>query len=269
MDPKMTIKNMVNNVGKYFEDDSIVMQFIPIILVLVYASYKPWFVDAAHTVLGKVIAIMLIVYYTSIDYVYGTLCCVIVIAFYQMHEIEGFVEGNRNMRRKRKMKRNAAKVQASNQAESEDIKEETVDEEEPVVKEETVDEEEIVDEEETVDEEEPAVEEFSNQIASFSSARDTFIRDKCLNGVLMHKGFPVKSEMADHVYSEIQFNTPARCNPCDQTCDYSIVEAKIDTETELCPRSSNNLFDMVRDIFYPKRCSWKEPAAFQAPIQHK
>lgn len=251
MDPKMTIKNMVNNVGKYFEDDSIVMQFIPIILVLVYASYKPWFVDAAHTVLGKVIAIMLIVYYTSIDYVYGTLCCVIVIAFYQMHEIEGFVEGNRNMRRKRKMKRNAAKVQASNQAESEDIKEETVDEEE------------------TVAEEEPAVEEFSNQIASFSSARDTFIRDKCLNGVLMHKGFPVKSEMADHVYSEIQFNTPARCNPCDQTCDYSIVEAKIDTETELCPRSSNNLFDMVRDIFYPKRCSWKEPAAFQAPIQHK
>jgi len=242
---------MVNNVGKYFEDDSIVMQFIPIILVLVYASYKPWFVDAAHTVLGKVIAIMLIVYYTSIDYVYGTLCCVIVIAFYQMHEIEGFVEGNRNMRRKRKMKRNAAKVQASNQAESEDIKEETVDEEE------------------TVAEEEPAVEEFSNQIASFSSARDTFIRDKCLNGVLMHKGFPVKSEMADHVYSEIQFNTPARCNPCDQTCDYSIVEAKIDTETELCPRSSNNLFDMVRDIFYPKRCSWKEPAAFQAPIQHK
>ena len=244
---------MVNNVGKYFEDDSIVMQFIPIILVLVYASYKPWFVDAAHTVLGKVIAIMLIVYYTSIDYVYGTLCCVIVIAFYQMHEIEGFVEGNRNRRkrRKRKRKRKAAKVQASDQAESEDIKEETVDEEE------------------TVEEEEPAVEEFSNQIAYFSSARDTFIRDKCLNGVLMHKGFPVKSEMADHVYSEIQFNTPARCNPCDQTCDYSIVEAKIDTETELCPRSSNNLFDMVRDIFYPKRCSWKEPAAFQAPNQHK
>ena len=249
---------MVNNVGKYFEDDSIVMQFIPIILVLVYASYKPWFVDAAHTVLGKVIAIMLIVYYTSIDYVYGTLCCVIVIAFYQMHEIEGFVEGAKEKKRKRKRKAakaNQAKAQASAEdadvAKSEDIKEETVDEEE------------------TVAEEEPAVEEFSNQIASFSSARDTFIRDKCLNGVLMHKGFPVKSEMADHVYSEIQFNTPARCNPCDQTCDYSIVEAKIDTETELCPRSSNNLFDMVRDIFYPKRCSWKEPAAFQAPIQHK
>ena len=246
---------MVNNVGKYFEDDSIMMQFIPIILVLVYASYKPWFVDATHTVLGKVIAILLIIYYTSIDYVYGTLCCVIVIAFYQMHEIEGFVEGAKNRRKKRKRKGKGkgkgktAKAQSSTQAKAD------------------ADDEEI--EEETVNEEETAVEEFSNQVASFSSARDTFIRDKCLNGVLMHKGFPVKSEMADHVYSEIQFNTRSRCNPCDQTCDYSIVEAKIDTETELCPRSSNNLFDMVRDIFYPKRCSWKEPAAFQAPIQHK
>jgi hypothetical protein len=253
MDPKMTIKNMVNNVGKYFDDDSIVMQFIPIILVLVYASYKPWFVDAAHTVLGKVIAILLIIYYTSIDYIYGTLCCVIVIAFYQMHEIEGFVEGAKEKKRKRKRKRaTKAKPAAKTQASAEDA--------------------DVTESEETAEEEE-TVEEFSNQVdafaSAFSSARDTFIRDKCLNGVLMHKGFPVKSEMADHVYSEIQFNTPARCNPCDQTCDYSIVEAKIDTETELCPRSSNNLFDMVKDIFYPKRCSWKEPAAFQAPIQHK
>ena len=251
MDPKMTIKNMVNNVGKYFEDDSIVMQFIPIILVLVYASYKPWFVDAAHTVLGKVIAILLIIYYTSIDYVYGTLCCVIVIAFYQMHEIEGFVEGAKGKKgKKRKKMKKVAK--AKSPAKTQPAAEET----------------DVTESEETAAEEE-TVEEFSNQVASFSSARDTFIRDKCLNGVLMHKGFPVKSEMADHVYSEIQFNTPARCNPCDQTCDYSIVEAKIDTETELCPRSSNNLFDMVKDIFYPKRCSWKEPAAFQAPIQHK
>jgi hypothetical protein len=239
MDPKIIIKNMVKNMGKYFDDDSVVMQFIPIILLLVYASYKPWFVDATHTVLGKVIAILLIIYYTSIDYVYGTLCCVIVIAFYQMHEIEGFVEGAKGKKKKAK----AAKGQASEDADVAESEETT---EEETAKEETV-------------------EEFSNQV----DARDTFIRDKCHNGVLIHKGFPVKSEMADHVYSEIQFNTRTRCNPCDKTCDYSIVEAKINTETELCPRSSNNLFDMVRDTFYPKRCSWKEPAAFQPPIQHK
>jgi hypothetical protein len=260
MDPKIAIKNMAKNMGKYFDDDSIVMQFIPIILVLVYASYKPWFVDATHTVLGKVIAILLIIYYTSIDYVYGTLCCVIVIAFYQMHEIEGFVEGAKGKRRRRRRKRRRrrttkAKPSTETQA-SEEAQASNADEAES---------------EETVEEE--TVEEFSNQVdakaSAFADARDTFIRDKCHNGVLIHKGFPVKSEMADHVYSEIQFNTRTRCNPCDKTCDYSIVEAKINTETELCPRSSNNLFDMVRDTFYPKRCSWKEPAAFQPPIQHK
>jgi hypothetical protein len=249
MDPKIIIKNMVKNMGKYFDDDSVVMQFIPIILLLVYASYKPWFVDATHTVLGKVIAILLIIYYTSIDYVYGTLCCVIVIAFYQMHEIEGFVEGAKGKRRRRKRRRRTTKAKPSTETQaSDEARASNADEAES---------------EETVEEE--TVEEFSNQV----DARDTFIRDKCHNGVLIHKGFPVKSEMADHVYSEIQFNTRTRCNPCDKTCDYSIVEAKINTETELCPRSSNNLFDMVRDTFYPKRCSWKEPAAFQPPIQHK
>jgi hypothetical protein len=85
----------------------------------------------------------------------------------------------------------------------------------------------------------------------------------------MYKDFPVKSEMADHVFPEIQFNTKSRCNPCDTTCDYSIVEAKIDTETELCPRSSNNLFDQVKDIFYPKRCDKKGPEPTKSPIPNK
>jgi len=89
--PRMVdLKMMVAGLEKYFKDDSIVMQFIPIILVLIYVSYKPWFVDASHTILGKVVAVMMILYYTSIDYVYGTLCCVVIIAFYQMHEREGF-----------------------------------------------------------------------------------------------------------------------------------------------------------------------------------
>jgi uncharacterized Fe-S center protein len=106
-------------------------------------------------------------------------------------------------------------------------------------------------------------------IDAFTSARDTFIQEKCRDGVLMYKDFPVKSEMADHVYPEIQFNTKSRCNPCDSTCDYSIVEAKIDTETEMCPRSSNNLFDQVKDIFYPKRCNWKEPQPVKSPVPNK
>ena len=75
---------------KYFADDSVVMQFIPIIIILVYVSYKRWFIEASSSVLGKIVAILMILYYTSIDYMYGTLCCISVIAFYQMNEREGF-----------------------------------------------------------------------------------------------------------------------------------------------------------------------------------
>ena len=229
--PKLSdLKMIFSGLEKYFEDDSVVMKFIPIILVLVYASYKPWFIDTSQTILGKVIAVMLILYYTSIDYVYGTLCCVVIIAFYQMNEREGFGA-----------KAVGDKAEPTTKSVS-DVK--PVSNVKPVVmKPDTID--------------------------AFTSARDTFIQEKCRDGVLMYKDFPVKSEMADHVYPEIQFNTKSRCNPCDSTCDYSIVEAKINTETEMCPRSSNNLFDQVKDIFYPKRCNWKEPQPVKSPIPNK
>lgn len=251
MDPKM----MVAGLEKYFKDDSVVMQFIPIIIVLIYVSYKSWFIDVSHTILGKVVAIMMILYYTSIDYVYGTLCCVVIIAFYQIHEREGFgTEGT-----------------AEGTPSGEDI---PLDDGIPTMEAKPVG--------DTKPKEggvmslvKPLLTVGSplsvkpNTIDAFTTARDTFIQEKCKNGVLMYKDFPVKSEMADHVFPEIQFNTKSRCNPCDTTCDYSIVEAKIDTETELCPRSSNNLFDQVKDIFYPKRCDKKGPEPTKSPIPNK
>jgi hypothetical protein len=237
IDPKIVIAGL----EKYFKDDSVVMQFIPIILVLIYASYKPWFIDASHTILGKVVAIMLILYYTSIDYVYGTLCCVVIIAFYQMHEREGFgTEGREDTSLDEGIPSMEAKPVGDTKPKEGGVM--------PSIKPLTVN---------------------ANTIDAFTTARDTFIQEKCKNGVLMYKDFPVKSEMADHVFPEIQFNTKSRCNPCDTTCDYSIVEAKIDTETELCPRSSNNLFDQVKDIFYPKRCDKKGPEPTKSPIPNK
>lgn len=236
IDPKIVIAGL----EKYFKDDSVVMQFIPIILVLIYVSYKPWFIDASHTILGKVVAIMMILYYTSIDYVYGTLCCVVIIAFYQMHEREGF--GAEGMPLDKGMPSMEAKP----------VGVPSVKPKEGGVKPLTISSSLTVN---------------ANTFDAFTTARDTFIQEKCKNGVLMYKDFPVKSEMVDHVFPEIQFNTKSRCNPCDSTCDYSIVDAKIDTETELCPRSSNNLFDLVKDIFYPKRCDKKghEPTKSQIP----
>jgi hypothetical protein len=249
---------------KYFEDDSVVMQFIPIILVLVYASYKPWFIESSQSILGKVIAVMLILYYTSIDYVYGTLCCVVIIAFYQMNEREGFGLdfGTKSVGDKAEptnAKPVGDRAEPTNAKPKEGGVKPMGDAKPMVMKP-------MAMKPMTM---KPVGDIKPNTIDAFTSARDTFIQTKCRDGVLMYKDFPVKSEMADHIYPEIQFNTKSRCNPCDTTCDYSIVEAKIDTETEMCPRSSNNLFDQVKDIFYPKRCNWKEPEPAKSPVPNK
>ena len=303
MNPKKYIQNLLVNAEKTLGDKSILMQFIPIVLVLIYMSYKEWFIEVSHTRLGKLVAILLIIYYTSIDYVFGTLCCVIVIAFYQINEREGLAEKTIPVESKpvTPVTPVAPTPVASTPVTSTPVTSKTGAPVTPVAP--------------TSVAPKPGA---SPQVASvtpvsyvvpksvppkpmtsvapiptsitskknksgykietttyikpdtidaFTTARDTFIREKCQNGILMYKDFPVKTEMADHIYPEIKYNTQSRCNPCDNTCDYSIIEAKLNTETELYPRSSNSLFDLVKDIFYPKRGEWKEPEAMHNPIR--
>ena len=218
MNPIIAKKALVT-VANYFKNNSVIMQFIPIVLILVYATYRYEFTKLSHSILGKLFAVMLILYYTRMDFVYGTVCCAIVIWYYQQTEIEGF-----------------------NQKEEEEKKEK----------------EEVADDgtnlppadssaylEEGFETYEPSI----ITIDQFNSAKDEFIKEKCKNGVLMYKDFPVKSEMADHVYSEIKYNGKNKCNPCDRTCDYNIVEAKLETEKKLKSKTSNDIFHLFKQFF--------------------
>jgi hypothetical protein len=297
MNPKKYIQNLLVNAEKTLGDKSILMQFIPIVLVLIYMSYKEWFIEVSHTRLGKLVAILLIIYYTSIDYVFGTLCCVIVIAFYQMNEREGLdektipVESTPVAKPVAPVTPVAPKPGASPQVTSvtpvaptpvapkpgaspqvtsvtpvtyvvpKSVPPKPITSVAPIPTSITNKKNKGGYKIETTTYIKP------DTIDAFTTARDTFIREKCQNGILIYKDFPVKTEMADHIYPEIKYNTKSRCNPCDNTCDYSIIEAKLNNETELYPRSSNSLFDLVKDIFYPKRGEWKEPEAMHNPIR--
>jgi hypothetical protein len=214
-----TIIALLREATVYFKDNSIIMQFIPIFLILFYSVYRYTFIKISHSLLGKLFAIMLILYYTRIDFVYGTVFCILTILYYQLTEREGF----ESISEKKTEKENNKHVTST-----------------PVIPLENF---------ELINKDEPSV----INIEMFNAAKDEFIKEKCKNGVLMYKDFPVKSEMADHVYSEIKYNTNTRCNPCDRTCDYNIIEAKLKTESMLNPKSSNDLFDAIRDIFMPKR----------------
>jgi hypothetical protein len=348
MNPKKYIQNLLANAGKTMGDESVLMQFIPIVLVLIYMSYRERFTEISHTLLGKLVAILLIIYYTSIDYVFGTLCCVIVIAFYQMNEREGLAEDemvdNGDVYMEEPVTSTpvapisavpapitSTPVAPTSAAPTPVAPKSVTPAPKPVLPSTTtpvapsttttpvapsttttpvapntttpvapsttttavgpipavpipkpVTPTQAVPTPKPVT---PAPTSITSKkykggykietttfikpdtIDAFTTARDTFIREKCQNGILMYKDFPVKTEMADHIYPEIKYNTKSRCNPCDKTCDYSIVEAKLNTETELYPRSSNSLFDLVKDIFYPKRGEWKEPEAMRNPIK--
>jgi hypothetical protein len=68
--------------------------------------------------------------------------------------------------------------------------------------------------------------------------------DKCVNGVLMNKGIPVKTEMISHVLPEIKFENDVPCNPCDKTCKFDILEtAREMTE----PKNSRDFFSVVHN----------------------
>jgi hypothetical protein len=59
---------------------------------------------------------------------------------------------------------------------------------------------------------------------------------------LKYKGGIVRTEMADHVFREIKFpNETAKCNPCEESCDFSIIEERLTREEGLRPASSKDL----------------------------
>jgi hypothetical protein len=211
MNPIIAKKTLLA-IANYFKNNSVVMQFIPIFLILAYVTHQYEFTMLSHSILGKLFAVVLILYYTRMDFVYGTVCCAVVIWYYQQTEMEGF-------ELEKKKKDDFVADDGTNL---------------PTL------------------EESPSFEGFETSILTidqFNTAKDEFIKEKCKNGVLMYKDFPVKSEMADHVYSEIKYNGKNKCNPCDRTCDYNIVEAKLDTENKLVPKTSNDLFGAFKQFF--------------------
>jgi len=65
-----------------------IAQFIPIVFIFVLLSNYTGCVLFSHTILGKLLAISVILFYTAIDKTIGLFVCAIVIVFYQMDCVE-------------------------------------------------------------------------------------------------------------------------------------------------------------------------------------
>lgn len=191
-----------------------IAQFIPIIVIFLLLSQYRGCVKFSQTILGKIIAAFIILFYTKIDKVLGLFVCALVILFYQMDCIENML----NM--------------------------------EPF---DTIEKEEIEEKDPEYSETKPAkscdscgvkgIETFENYNLNENTsvdngpAQDEFRKEHCNKGVLKHKNMNVRNEIAEHIYPELQFKNDY-CNVCSPTCNFSIIESKLKTEDKLLPNLS-------------------------------
>ena len=296
MDPQTLrfIKKAIIDFGSEFEDNRVVMQFIPIILVLLLSLYTRRFIEVGHSVLGKLFAVVIIIFYTKLNMLYGVFACVVIILFYQLTEgtiVEGTVVEGTIVEGMKKSKKSQAKqappkpppqvvlqppakqavpppakqavpppakqaplaaaagtatvTAPSGQSASEEEDDKDV-EDGTNLPDDSNDDSNDVDTEgfEPYQSLYPVI-----NIEDFNAAKEEFIKEKCKNGIVMYKDMPVKPEMVDHIFSEVNFTTKTKCNPCDRTCAYSIVESKMATEEELNrPKNSNDVFEWLKQL---------------------
>jgi len=172
---------------------------IPIILISILILYTENIAHIANSSLGKLIGISFIVYYTTIDIVYGLFMCALVVLYFHSDYV-----------------RNIGTIYS---------------------------------------------ETFSNMSPESTSVSE-FKKQNCKNGVLIHKEHPLKLEMLEHIYPDINFKYE-RCNPCADTCEFSIIEEQLKAAENLQPKTSddfsiNTVLDKLSD-FIPALWVKSEP----------
>jgi len=191
-----------------------IAQFIPIILIFVTITSFRKVVSFSNTTLGKLLAVIIIIFYTTIDKILGVFVCALVVFYYQTAVVE-----------------NMLNMDTDNNYTSEIVGEENT---------------EILDDHVYLSKEEKN-RNYREHLINYTDVngnkdiligneklQDEFRKTSCVNNELTNKGVEVKYEMAEHVFPEIKFRRGA-CNPCLKTCEFSIVERKINTEIALQP----------------------------------
>ena len=234
---------------------------IPIVLIYVFMAFTRDAILFSDTILGKCLAISLIVFYSNIHTLYGVLACVLVLVYYQTDLVEDILRTEHSeMVETRLMEMNEEIQKNWGEPLWARVSDETTIAKNVLAK-------------PQIPEKTSLYEGFqSNDTNRFSyktelsfskmferepekpdkkaELMEIFRKENCVKGVLMHKGAEVQPEMAQHIFRELKpFSEWAKCNPCDPTCDFSIIEQKITAETRLQPVQSNDFFnDNIKQI---------------------
>jgi hypothetical protein len=69
--------------------EHVLFEFVTIFFIIIIVFYNNDVIRLSHTILGKLIAVLLIIFYTIYDTIYGLLMCGIILLYYQCSFFEG------------------------------------------------------------------------------------------------------------------------------------------------------------------------------------
>jgi len=192
-----------------------ICDFSFMILIYLFLAFPKFAEPLSHSILGKALAIVLIVIYSAYDILYGLLFCLLVVLYYYHVDIkvqprEGFQYEYQLDSGKTddfyKMPRDTTKYGAFVETPFEQLRDD---------------------------------------------AEAQFVKQNCPDGNLTKHttgpigDFRVPTEMAGHVFPELAYPGPP-CNPCSNQCAFKVVEKRMKTEDEIVlPKNSNEWFDTI------------------------
>jgi len=249
--------------------NSLLVDFIPIFLVYGFVKEPVASIQFSGSTLGKLIAICIIAFYTSVSPTYGVFVCLLILVYYQTDMVEEIL----NMEHAMAMEARLADMTAAFYRETTiPFRAIAQNESTYAASDARTTMVEVPDTLTPTPNPDVVVEGFRSNDAGLYAytpvkpyrnvAEDVlenkgkkaelmaiFRKDHCVNGRLTHRGTDVHREMSDHVFREIRFDDERhKCNVCDPACGFSIIEEKVSNEAELkLPKSSNDLLTSNMD----------------------
>jgi hypothetical protein len=201
--------------------EAIINQFIPIIIIFILLSHPESVAKFSHSILGKFIAVSIIIYYSSLNKYLGILVCGLVIFYYQTDYVESF-----DLLKKEGLENTYQNPFIDNTSINNVI--------------------------ETTGNNISTL--LNNSYKQFtyytdlykdvpkpkvSSPSETEFRKEYCDekGNLTYKNSIINLEMISFLFPELKFDKD-KCNPCSNTCKFSIIESKLVTQEKMKPIST-------------------------------
>jgi hypothetical protein len=210
-----------------------IAQFIPIFILFLLVTYFKEIAKFSNTVLGKLLAICVIVFYTFLDKLLGAVVCLIVIFYYQSDVVETMLNMDNELNDFNEINDVNDVNDFNNDSGNLDIEQHMVEDHLG-----------LVDDYIYIDKEKDKKERMVNYTDLYGKNSDKHIimnnekeqqefkKKNCIKGELMNKDLPVNYEMAEHVFPELKFRR-GFCNPCLKDCEFSIIDQKLALEDKL------------------------------------